>query len=183
VWTPEGGQSTHQVQKKQFVDNVEMTDITSGEVVDGAEFRTADTDLVIEIIQAMIIQANKAKKKLTAGFRGDKAGRAVDCGRCTEDKAVRNCEQAGLEEASRHHTDNTVQLRDKGAGRSGTRGYRLYECRWLLTEETGLMSVFKPRTTPFRGDGLTSHSGWQRRTDIQDEKEGPTRGISNGTGV
>ena len=48
---------TQQVQKKQFVDSVEGVDgyyVGGREVVDAGEFyETADTDLVIEIIQAM----------------------------------------------------------------------------------------------------------------------------------
>lgn len=62
-------ESTHQVQKKQFVDSVEGVDgyyVGGREVVDGAEFyETADTDLVIEIIQAMesLSKLNEGQRK------------------------------------------------------------------------------------------------------------------------
>lgn len=60
---------THQVQKKQFVESVESVDgyyVGGREVVDGCEFyETADTDLVIEIIQAMesLSKLNEGQRK------------------------------------------------------------------------------------------------------------------------
>ncbi|MBI5586817.1 MAG: hypothetical protein HY889_00445 [Deltaproteobacteria bacterium] len=62
-------EAAQQVQKKQFVDSVEGIDgyyVGGREVADGGEFyETADTDLVIEIIQAMesLSKLNEGQRK------------------------------------------------------------------------------------------------------------------------